>query len=80
MQDLMRSNIERNFGTSLLSGDAIVSCHVLRWGIKSDYAGAPYNVLVGAGVVLLPYDPVALAWRFHILSGPWMRVYILGKA
>ncbi len=76
----MRSNVERNFGTSLLSGDVIFLCHVLRWGVKSDYAGAPYNVVVGADVVLLPYDPVALARTFHTLSGPWTRVYVPGKA
>ncbi len=61
-------------------GDAIVSCHMLRWGIESNYAGAPYNVLVGADAVLLPYNPVALARTFHTLSGPWTRVYVWGKA
>jgi hypothetical protein len=80
MQELMRSNVERNFGTSLSSGDAIVSCHVLRWGVESDYAGAPYDVVVGADVVSLPYDPVALTRTFHTLSGPWTRVYVSGKA
>jgi hypothetical protein len=68
------------FGTSSSSGDAIVSCQVLWWGIKSDYAGVPYNVVVRADVVALPYDPVALAWMFHTLSGPWTRVYVSGKA
>jgi hypothetical protein len=52
----------------------------LRWGVESDYAGAPYDLIVGADVVSLPYDPVALARTFHTLSGPWTRVYILGKA
>jgi hypothetical protein len=60
MQDLMHSNVKPNFGTSLLLGDGIVSCHVLWWGIESNYAGAPYNVVIGDDVVLLPYDPVAL--------------------
>ena len=77
MQDLMCSNVEHNFGTSLSSGDA---CHVLRWGIESDYAGAPYDVIIGANVVSLPYDLVVLARRFHTLSGPRTRVYVLGKA
>ncbi len=36
LQDLMRSNFERNFETSLLSGDVIVLCCVLWWGIDSD--------------------------------------------
>ncbi len=64
----------------MLLGDAIVSCHLLRWGVNSDYFGAPYDVVVGANVVLLPYNPVALARTFHTLSGPWTRVYVLGKA
>ncbi len=63
-----------------MSGDAIVSCHVLWWGIKSDYAGAPYDVIVGAIIVALPYNPVALARTFHTLSGLWTRVYVSGKA
>jgi hypothetical protein len=78
MQDLMHLNVKRNFGTSLSSGDAIISCHVLRWGVESDYAGAPYDVVVG--VVLLPNNPVVLARTFHTLSGPRTRVYISGKA
>jgi hypothetical protein len=53
---------------------------VLRWGVKSDYAGVPYNLVIGADVVLLPYIPVVLARTFHTLSRPWTRVYILGKA
>ncbi len=64
-QDLMRSNVERNFWIPLSSGDAIVSCRLLWWGVKSNYAGAPYDVVVGADVVALPYDPVALARTFH---------------
>ncbi len=51
----------------------------LRWGVKSDYAGTPYNVLIGTNVVLLPNNPVALARMFHTLSGPWTRVYVSGK-
>jgi hypothetical protein len=80
MQDLMCSNFERNFGMSMSLGDAIISCHVLQWGVKSDYAGAPYNIVVGAAVVLLPYNPVALARTFHTLSGPRTSVYVLGLA
>jgi hypothetical protein len=34
LQDLMQLNIERNFGTSLLLGDVIVSCPVLQ-GVSS---------------------------------------------
>ncbi len=53
---------------------------MLRWGVESDYAGAPYGAVVGADVVLLPYDLVALARTFHTLSGPRTRVYVSGKA
>ncbi len=53
---------------------------MLRWGVESDYAGAPYDVVVGAYVVALPYDPVALARTFQKLGGPWTRVYVSGKA
>ncbi len=52
---------------------------MLRWGIESNYASAPYDVVVGANVVSLPYDPVALAWMFHTLSGLRTRVYVSGK-
>jgi hypothetical protein len=63
-QDLMRSNVERNFLTPSSSGDAIISCRLLWWGVESNYAGAPYNVVVGADVVASPYEPVALARMF----------------
>jgi hypothetical protein len=73
-------NVEHNFGISSLSGDAIVLCRVLRWGIEYNYAGAPYGVVVGADVVALLYDPVVLARTFHKLIGPWTKVYLSGKA
>ncbi len=53
---------------------------MLRWGVESDYAGAPYDAVVGADVVSLPYDPVGLARTFHTLSGLRTRVYVSGKA
>ncbi len=71
-------NVE-HFRTSLSLGDGIISCHVLRWGVESDYASAPYDVIVGANVVSLPYNPVALARLFHTLSGLRTRVYVSGK-
>ncbi len=80
MQDLMRSNVKQNFGTPLSLGDAIISCHVLRWGVESNYTGTPYDVVNGANVVLLPYNPVALARTFHTLSGLRMRIFVSGKA
>ena len=61
----MRSKVEHNFWMPSSSGDAIVSCRLLWWGVKSDYAGAPYNVVVRADVLASPYDPVALAQMFH---------------
>ncbi len=79
LQDLMRSNVKRNFGTSSSSGDAIVLCRVLWWGVESDHAGAPYDVVFEADVVASPYHPVALSRTLHALSGPWTRVYVSGK-
>jgi hypothetical protein len=61
----MRSNLECNFWMPSSSGDAIVSCHLLWWGVKSNYAGMPYNVVVGADIVTSPYHPVALTRTFH---------------
>ncbi len=48
--------------------------------MESNYAGAPYDAVIGADVVSLPYNPVVLARMFHTLSGPRTRVYISGKA
>ncbi len=45
-----------------------------------DYAGAPYNVVVGANIIALPYNPVALARTFHTLRALPKRVYVSGKA
>jgi hypothetical protein len=45
-------------------GDAIVSC-LLWWDVKSIYAGMPYHVIIGANVVALPYNRVALAQTLH---------------
>ena len=64
-QDLMCSNVERNFWMPSLSGDAIVSCRLLWWGVESNYAGAPHDVVAGAYAVASPYDPLALARTFH---------------
>jgi hypothetical protein len=61
----MHLNVERNFWMPSSSGDAIFSCRLLWWGVESNYAGAPYDVIVGADVVTLPNNPVALAQMFH---------------
>ena len=46
-------------------GDVIVLCRLLWWGVELNYAGAPYDVVIGPDVVASPYDPVALAQMFH---------------
>ncbi len=79
LQDLMRLNVERNFGMLSSSGDGIVLCRVLRWGVESDYTGTPYNVLIRANIVPLPYNLVALSQALHALRGPWTRAYVSGK-
>jgi hypothetical protein len=61
----MHSNVERNFWMPSLLGDAIILCRLLWWGVKSNYAGAPYNLVVRADVVPSPYNPVVLARTFH---------------
>jgi hypothetical protein len=68
-QDLMRSNIKRNFWMPLLLGDVIVLCRLLWWGVESKYTSVPYNVVIGANFVASPYNPVALAQTFHALVG-----------
>ncbi len=65
----MRSNVERNFLTPSSSGDPIVSCHLLWWGVKSNYPGTPYNAIVRANVVTSPYNPVVLAQTFDAQAG-----------
>jgi hypothetical protein len=60
----MRSNVKCNFLTPSSLGDAIISCRLLWWGVKSNYPGLPYKVIVGANVVTLLYKPVALARMF----------------
>lgn len=57
-----------------------ISSRVLRWGIESDYQGAPYDCILGADIVTNLYNPVALAQTIHALSGPNSRIYISGKA
>jgi hypothetical protein len=61
----MHSNIKRNFWMPSSSGDAIILCRLLWWGVESNYSGAPSNVVVKANVIALPYNAMALAWMFH---------------
>ncbi len=76
LQDLMRLNVKRQDVIIVGECDRLVPCAAI--GIKSDYTGMPYDVIIGANVVVLPYNLVALART--LLSGPWTRVYISGKA
>ncbi|KAL3759293.1 hypothetical protein ACHAWU_002094 [Discostella pseudostelligera] len=66
------NNDQKSMGT--------ISSRVLRWGIESDYQGAPYDCIIGADIVTNLYDPVALAQTIHALSGPNTSIYISGKA
>ena len=85
---LMERNVSRNFsdpsdGVGLITADSrakgSIEARVLRWGDERDYAGAPYDVILGADIVTSIYDPVALARTVHALSGPGTKVYISGK-
>ncbi|KAL9182982.1 hypothetical protein ACHAXT_004261 [Thalassiosira profunda] len=70
--DLLNTHDNKSKGT--------VTARTLRWGVESDYHGAPYDVLVGADIVTSLYDPVALAQTLHALSGPHTKIYLSGKA
>ncbi|EJK69718.1 hypothetical protein THAOC_08997 [Thalassiosira oceanica] len=87
---LMERNVRRNFsdlsddgGAGLIAADGrakgSIEARVLRWGDETHYAGAPYDVILGADIVTSIYDPVALAQTVHALSGPKTKVYISGK-
>lgn len=92
LEGLMRDNVNRNFGGDLSEeqSDLLNTCdnkskgtvtaRTLRWGVESDYDGAPYDVIVGADIVTSLYDPVALAQTLHALSGPATKIYLSGKA
>ncbi len=56
---------QAQFWTPSSLGDVIVLCRLLWWCIESNYAGTPYNIVVGADVIAFPYEPVALAWTLH---------------
>jgi len=94
LEGLMADNVKRNFfgDTDKSSADdemitghdgkakGTISSRVLRWGFEEDYAGAPYDVIVGADIVTSLYDPVALAQTLHDLSHSNTRIYISGKS
>ena len=94
LEELMADNIKRNFfgeDDSSSADDEMITGHdgkakgtissrVLRWGVEEDYAGAPYDVIVGADIVTSLYDPVALAQTLYDLSHSNTRIYISGKS
>lgn len=53
-----------------------ITAAVLRWGVKEDYANAPYDVIVAADVVASLYSPKALAETIHDLCHDETKVYI----
>jgi len=93
LEELMADNVRRNFfeeddqsaDDEMITGHdgkakGTISSRVLRWGVKEDYKGAPYDVIVGADIVTSLYDPVALAQTLHDLSHSNTRIYISGKS
>jgi 2-polyprenyl-3-methyl-5-hydroxy-6-metoxy-1,4-benzoquinol methylase len=61
------------------SSEGKVMANVLRWGVKEDYANAPYDVIVAADVVTSLYSPIALAETIHDLCHKNTKVYISAK-
>ena len=89
LMDLMQCNVDRNFGdldsssivtASSTNAKGTASAKILRWGTPEDYAGAPYDVIIGADIVASLYDPVALAQTLHDLSGPNTKIYMSSKS
>uniref|UniRef100_A0A7S0AYW1 Calmodulin-lysine N-methyltransferase n=1 Tax=Minutocellus polymorphus TaxID=265543 RepID=A0A7S0AYW1_9STRA len=73
------SILRQKFGEDLFRSEGIAEAKVLRWGVKSDYEGAPFDVVFGADVVASLYDPIALANTFSDLCGPQSLIYLSYK-
>jgi hypothetical protein len=71
--------LRRKVGSELFVSQGSAEAKVLRWGVKSDYEGAPFDVVFGADVVASLYDPIALANTFYDLCGPESNVYLSYK-
>ena len=71
--------LRQKFGDDLSRSEGTAEAKVLRWGVKSDYEGAPFDVVFGADVVASLYDPIALANTFSDLCGPKSLVYLSYK-
>ena len=61
------SFLRQKFRDDLFRSEGTAEAKVLRWGVKSDYEGAPFDVVFGADVVASLYDPIALANTFSDL-------------
>ena len=73
------SFLRQMFRDDLFRSEGTAEAKVLRWGVKSDYEGAPFDVVFGADVVASLYDPIALANTFSDLCGPKSLVYLSYK-
>ena len=73
------SLLRQKFGSELSKSQGTAEAKVLRWGVESDYEGAPFDVVFGADVVASLYDPIALANTFYNLCGPESKVYLSYK-
>ena len=73
------SLLRQKYGDKLSKSQGAAEAKVLRWGVESDYEGAPFDVVFGADVVASLYDPIALANTFYNLCGPDSKVYLSYK-
>lgn len=73
------SLLRQKYGSELSKSQGTAEAKVLRWGVESDYEGAPFDVVFGADVVASLYDPIALANTFYDLCGPESKVYLSYK-
>ena len=73
------SLLRQKFGSELSKSQGTAEAKVLRWGVESDYEGAPFDVVFGADIVASLYDPIALANTFYDLCGPESKVYLSYK-
>ena len=73
------SFLRQKYGSEVSTSQGTADVKVLRWGVETDYEGAPFDVVFGADVVASLYDPIALANTFYDLCGPQSKVYLSYK-
>ena len=73
------SLLRQKYGSEISRSQGTAEAKVLRWGVESDYEGAPFDVVFGADVVASLYDPIALANTFYNLCGSESKVYLSYK-